>query len=681
MQFSLTRLNLACATAGLLTLAACGGGGGGGGNPGSSLTISGTAATGAAFTDASVTVKDSHGTTVGTVSVGTDGSYSITLSSGATAPFVINATRTNADGVTETLVSLLPTASGTSATVNITPVSTLIAARLSASGDPSKLADEISAGTATVTSTTVDAKVTEVKTILAPILTATGTASFDPLGGTFSANGSGFDRLLDSIKVTITPTSSTSSNIEVGLKVQQPDGAAPLVTQFASTTQSPAAVPSVTTSDLLPSGTSAKIAAHLTQLTNCYALAPNVRVVGGAIDATTCKEVFYGNDPAIFKSNGKTVSSTGAFASMFNSGVQNVVFSQGNYEFTRASDGVIIVSYKSKTASGAETYDTFALKEDSDGKLKQYGNHYDYDGGVVAYHQIRRFPTYNQSNFNYFSTGYDLRIKKTGLDHVVVTSPRGGTLILKPTSGDDNLQILKGWTGTVDAPTGGTLTNTTFIRLRSEYVNQPNTNTPSTPDATSDRNRLFFVGTPNTNDEIAQIPAQSVWKFEYYTTGSPNTVVATQYYKTRARAMTIPELRMQTWAAVSSADLASVVADSVTDTNDAFGSYPINDERTTVTIPYTVPSGALPPTSLKIWGKYNGTSGAWNVAPTFADSNTVASTARSGNIVCASAGGGDTHCAGAGGGFVNPTRMTAFHLWARDAGGREFANFYALYPL
>lgn len=679
MQFSLTQLNLACATAGLLTLAACGGGGSGsGGNPGSSLTISGTAATGAAFTDASVTVKDSHGTTVGTASVGADGSYSIALSGGATAPFVINASRTNADGITETLVSLLPTASGASATVNITPVSTLIAARLSASGDPTKLADEVSAGTATITSTTVDAKVTEVKTILAPILTATGTSSFDPLGGTFSANGSGFDRLLDSIKVTITPTSSTSTNIEVGLKVKQTDGAAPLVTQFASTTPSPAAVPSVTATDLLPSGTSAKIAAHLTQLTNCYALAPNVRVVGGAIDATTCKEVFYGNDPANFKSNGKTVSAIGAFASMFNSGVQNVVFSQGNYEFTRANDGVIIVSYKSKTASGAETYDTFALKEDSDGKLKQYGNHYDYDGGVVAYHQIRRFPTYNQSNFNYFSTGYDIRIKKIGLDHVVVTTPNGRTLILKPTSGDDNLMLLKGWGGTADAPTGGTLTNTTFIRLRSEYVNQSNINNPA---ATSDGNRLFFVGTPNTNEEIAQIPAQSVWKFEYYTTGSPNTAVATQYYKTRARAMTIPELRMQTWAAVSSADLASVVADSVTDNTDAIGSYPINDERTTVTIPYTVPNGALPPTSLKIWGKYSGSSGAWNVAPSFADSNPVASTARSGNIVCASAGGGDTHCAGAGGGFVNPTRMTAFHLWARDVGGREFASFYAMYAL
>ena len=129
----MTRSIKGWAFAGLLAavLVGCGGGGGGGGSssgggstPG--LTITGVAATGAAFTDATVSVIDSRGVTVGSgAAIGTDGTYSITLAAGAVAPFVLIASRTDANGDTQQLVSVI--ASATDRVANITPITTPLA--------------------------------------------------------------------------------------------------------------------------------------------------------------------------------------------------------------------------------------------------------------------------------------------------------------------------------------------------------------------------------------------------------------------------------------------------------------------------------------------------------------------------------------------------------------------------
>jgi hypothetical protein len=438
----------------------------------------------------------------------------------------------------------------------------------------------------------------------------------------------------------------------------------------------------VSAGDILPTGTSAKIQAHLAQLTSCYALPTSTRVPSGTtaadIVAPACKNAFYGNDPASFLSNGKRVSATESFSSIFKSGVQDVVFSQGNYEFTRAADGLVVVSYKSRASTGAETYDTFALKEDTDGKLKQYGNQYAYGGSVSAYQQLRKFPTLTQSSSDYYSTGYNINIPKAGLDHVAVTTPRGNTLILKSQAGYDNLQLVTGWSGTADTPTGGNTTGTSFVRVRSEYVDELNTNDPGT---STENTRLFFTTTPFTNAEIAAIPANSVWTYKYYLTGAPNTVAATQYYKTRARALTVPELRKQQLAVLTSAQISSLQSLSIpfATAPSPAGQLPITDSRTSLSVAYDVPTGALPPTSLKIWGRYSATANFSTSSISFSDDSTVASTARSGNVSCVNAAGGDAHCSSNA--FVNPTRINGIHLWARDVRGREFASFYALYQL
>ena len=54
----------------------------------------------------------------------------------------------------------------TNGNINITPITHLIASQLSSSGDPSKLAEEIKAGTVKVDAAAVDTKVAEIKALL-----------------------------------------------------------------------------------------------------------------------------------------------------------------------------------------------------------------------------------------------------------------------------------------------------------------------------------------------------------------------------------------------------------------------------------------------------------------------------------------------------------------------------------
>lgn len=692
MKMTLRLYALAAAGASLLALQGCGGGSSGSAaTTPTPITVSGVAATGAAFTGATVTVKDRSGATVGSSSaIGADGAYNITLSAGATAPFVLIAARTTADGASESLVSVVPTVSGTSATANITPVTHLIASRLSPSGDPLKLATEVANSAATVNATTVAAKVDEVRTILAPLLTATGTSSTDPLTGTFATDGTGYDRLLDSIKVTIIPSSATTANIEVGVKQRDTtEGAEPVTVQFTSTATTPPSLTDKTTAGalaLVPEGTSAKIAVHLAQLNACYALPtasrvsnPNPTGAGVAsanesnIIAPECRGAFIQDGAGViqFKSNGATIGAAigKPFRGLFFDGGSNVVFSQGAYEFTRAN-GDIVVSYKSTTAAGAETYDVFALRLDADGKLKQIGNQYDYPGKIAAYHQHRRFITLNQSGWDYLSTGYNVHVDNLAdgsgnpvFDRVVVTTPRNTTLTLKPTAGSSYLVL----------QTGAGLTRSSFVRIRSEYLDAAKAaDDPATKDNSNNQN-FFADRTVFTNAAISQIPMQAVWKYEYFRAGNTSsTPDATQYYKTRARALTVPELQTRSMAALTSANVTSLQNSANPGGAAAPGQIPVGGQ-TSFVLAYDVPSGALPPTSLQLWGRY----GAANTG--FNDSATVASTARTGSITCSNQTLSDLHCVS--GAYDASSTLQGIHLWAKDPAGREYASFYATYLL
>jgi hypothetical protein len=564
----------------------------------------------------------------------------------------------------KTLVSVVAEAKDT--TTNITPVTNLIASRLSTSGDPAKLADEIKANPDMANAAAVKAKVEEVVALIKPLMDAVGDTS-DPLNGKLVADGKGHDRVLDSLSISITPSSVNSVNIEVAVKQKLAEGVDPTVIAFTNTTKPAAAIAAVNKDDLVANGTATLIADFLQRLTACYALPLADRVTSGAtaagdIMAPACKTLFAGDDPASYKDNGIIVSSKQAFSGIFGSGGTGARFDRGSYEFTRGN-GDLVIGYRGTNSAGSSANYALVVRTDTDGKLKAIGNQYQYSGGVVAYQQLRTF--INQPAATYYSTGYVPNVNNTVdasgkpiFAKVVVTTPKGNELTLKPTAGSSYLPL---WKGTV-------ATGTNFLRIRSVYADAANSGNPADADTT-----LFFASTPLTDAEIAAIPAQANWKFDYYLAGNTTTTPdATQYYKTRARAMTIAELQTQPLATLTDADIADAKAG--TKTNASGGLYLPTPATGPATLDWVVPAGALAPTSIQVYG--GATVAGKSIS--FNDKASVASTSRTGDIPCSPASAADTHCSA--GNYV-PGGFSGAHLWASDAAGREFASFYTIYTV
>ena len=209
--------SLALSLTTLAMLSACGGGGGSGSGgtatPAAepSVKLSGTAATGAALVNASVSVKCAQAS--GTATTDANGAYSLTLS-GAALPCVIQVSG-DQGGVAVTLHSVAEAgstdaASGTtSAAANVTPLTEMIVAQLNA-GLPSDLFAGFGSGS-TVSTTQLQAAT---QAVLSALKDATGIdlGSIDPFKATLVAattsapnGGNEYDKLLDQLGDKVSP--------------------------------------------------------------------------------------------------------------------------------------------------------------------------------------------------------------------------------------------------------------------------------------------------------------------------------------------------------------------------------------------------------------------------------------------------------------------------------------------
>lgn len=200
------------AGAALATLAGCGGGGGSSSPAAATpaLTLTGTAATGAAISGGPVTVKCASGT--GSATTNADGSYTVIVSNGA---FPCLAKVTAADG--SVLNSVVTGTGGSSAVANITPVTQLIVARL-AGGDP---AAYFAAFDATAATGVTSAKVAAAQTSVVATLKAAGqdlsglgdllTGSLVPAAG--GSAGNAYDKALDALKAALTAGGITLADL------------------------------------------------------------------------------------------------------------------------------------------------------------------------------------------------------------------------------------------------------------------------------------------------------------------------------------------------------------------------------------------------------------------------------------------------------------------------------------
>ncbi len=568
----------------LCSLAACGGGGGSAVNLETQpLTVTGIAATGAPMANATLQIygKDGAAVLATPATISTDGSYSATIPATATGPFVFEV-----DNGSEKVYSVLPSKSSTPV-VNVTQISNLIAARLSSTGNPFNLASEIAAASTTVTSTAVTSATTSVMTALQPLATALSlNGTINPLNTTFTANGTGFDRMLDSLDVKIEPK-GTKSQIEVTLKQSVNENQDLPQISFAHDA-TPAALPAVDATKLATSGLTPKIQLLLEKLTSCYADPLSTRITSGGttaadIQSQNCKDAFIGGNPAGYKSGGMVVSKTQHFGGIFTTdAAAGVSFSDPKFFYSVGTtvangptSGDIVFGYRWKDEYGNFNIEKNVGRIDTDGKLKLIGNQYQYDIGVGAYSQRRNYVNQAASTFN--SVGYTFGLSCYQLNQfqsagnkivkVNVTSPGGRKMTFIPnlSSGNCNYSYFviafgkdKTGTATVDGMGDPSFaTGTGFVRLQSFY--ESGDTTATNHPRKLDKNIAFiggFDGTDLTNDEIEAIPQFGTWTFEYYKTKTAgSTPVATQYFKTTARSLTVDGFKKSVKLPAITADL------------------------------------------------------------------------------------------------------------------------------
>lgn len=687
------KIKAGAATAFLLSLAACGGGGGGGSAPlvgidagtaappaASPSKLGGIAATGAPFAGASITVIDQTGATVCTTQTDAKGAYACELPTSTKAPLVITASR-------DDLTLYSTTASTTGGTANVTPLTTVIVSRLAPDGNPASLAGAIHTTPDAVTDATVKRQVSALIEALRPLLSALGD-TIDPIGGSFAADGSGHDRVLDSISVSVRPDGA-AANIEITVKaVPTGEGSKPLAISFRSNEPVPATLPAISVDNVVPAGVSQSVAAFLTRLNACYALPLSQRVnapndtsaaVGGPADviAPACRTLFLNDDPATFLSNGNKVgrssNGSGAFASFFRPGATGLMNDRGNFEFFR-SNGDLVLSYRWTDTFGNTDNDTFAVRNVG-GVLKLTGNGYAYNARVAPIVLDRDF--LNTPAFSYFSTGYNISIANQRdsnnapiFSKVIATTPLGTTIEYIPST----LSFLV-------ASNGGTPTSSSAVRLAGAYKD------PATPGNPADKEpQIYFVPQQYTEAQLRSLPDQSVWKLEFVHADG-NTPNVVQYYRTLSRAPTLAETRQLTFADVTPALRAGIVTQTSASGNFAFGA----PSRTAPNLidfsadgnqdGWTVPAGALAPTAFIAYGRaprVNQTPG-----PRFNDSLAIRNTARKAILTCAPQGQNDTHCDNSTGvlQYAAGSTVNTFELWARSPRQVEVSKLLALYKI
>ena len=519
--------------------------------------VLGTAATGAPLAGGTVQIYGADGVALLTspATVAADGSYTASIPASAKFPVIFVA-----DDGSQKLVSVMASATDSS-TVNITQLTNLIAARISPTGDPANLLSEIGSGT-TISSAGVQTKISDVLAAIQPLLTAHGLAlTNSPISTSFMANGTGYDKMLDTLDIKIEPK-GTASTIELTVKQSVAENAQLPKVSLSSSDSSVPILPTINAADLPADGLSTGLNDLLTRTTACYALPKSSRTNGLAasnITANECKDLFVGNRPQDYKYSGHTVKSTDDFGGIFTA-TTPVEFSSPRYYYTVGQDvfggphaGDVVFGFRWKDGYGNFQYVRNMVRQDTDGKYRFIGNQYAYPGGTGAYSQRRNFVM--QADSTYSSVGYVFDLPCNYITKfwkkINVTAPNGGKITLVPnvnvssdvppvTSCNYSYYVIAGDATHDTAGDNSSRTGTGFIRIRSQYEDATQVANGAHP--RTSENGLAFLSSDMSESAIEAIPQFGVWKYEYFTT-SFDTPAATQYFKTIARAMTIAGFR------------------------------------------------------------------------------------------------------------------------------------------
>lgn len=590
------------------------------------VTLAGTAATGAPLVGATIEVRNAQGQVICNTTVAQDGGYSCTLPAQSAGPFVVTARL----GET-TLVSA--TATSISGTVNITPLTHLIAARLSSNGDPLAL----TSGTQ-LSASQLDGATTAITTALGSLRSALGDTTH-PISGPFTASGSAHDRVLDAVQVNVRPAAQAggaalAATVDITIRTRpSSDTAEPLQVSFGATDTTLPALPAVSSVDLPGANVATRMQQFVDGLTACHAVPLAQRVSGSSVTSVACRELFAGNDPTNYLHYGQRVGPDAAYASLFEASGTGASFDRPAIESQRAN-GDLVISYRRAATDGlVETQRVVVTEQGSVYKL--IGNQNRHGGRVDAYVQRRDFVRY--AAYNYHSTGYNVIIPNeldglgnSRFDRVVVTTPRQNSFTYRPEAGSASLQL---------ARSNGTTYNTSVMRLAAGYENPTTQGNPAQREP-----NLAFAATQWSDAELAAIQDHGVWRFEYhYADGI--TPMRTEYDRTASRAPTLAEARALRYAAPTTAARQQLVA-SASQGYVLFAGAPATAEANRFELSvnggawWTVVDGAAAPTAVQVFGAVL----PLGLGPRFDDRLDVSPAARSTTVPCTRQSVSDTHC-------------------------------------
>jgi hypothetical protein len=476
---------------------------------------------------------------------------------------------------------------------NVTPLSDAVVAMVSPTGAADGLVNALQNNAAAPTKAAVQEKQQVLSTALSPVVSAVG-VSGNLFTSTFSANGQGQDKLLDSISVVSNAASNgavKSANVQVVVKVatdpENPANQLPAVnlTSTSSITDANSqrdTLGTVSSSHLTPDNASRLYTDLIANLNRCYLDAPSVRTNGtDTVQSDACKKIFVDNDPTLYLNFGQTLGATKQFAGMFTY-TGAVEFKPVTKPYlvqdlagVRSSDGkgraIVAMSWVNEQGN-RENIMLYVTKYSLNGQelLGLSGDKNIYPWTVVSHSQKREFPLRADRAMDYVQSQYLISVRdlmnngKSVVNYAIVTTPSQKKILLASALGgaSRDLAICKVSEVNKDAnnvPTTPNLTEvTTYGAGTPKYyctgTSKSLTFAQSFIDGTMRQNYvpsdikdvgilrpLNSSGQPYTptSTELANYPSMGMWTIEYK---FMNGTTKTQKTWSVARPMTVEEL-------------------------------------------------------------------------------------------------------------------------------------------
>lgn len=546
--------------------------------------ISGTAAVGSALSEATIKVYDSKGVEVGSGTSDATGQFSIALQSVGSPPYVLK--------LTSGEISLHAMhGDANNGTANITPISNAVVAMLSSTGSADEMLNNLKAGGTAPTKEQLDSKQEMVSAALESISAAAGVKE-DIFKKPFTTNGSGVDKLLDSLAINASADGvSKKANVQIALKVAtdpvDPAVSMPVINISSDTSKTEAVAEKVRVGAIsandLPSSNAADLYKDLlANLNACYKDAPSVRTNGSStVTSDACKKIFLNNDPTQYLNYGQRLGSTAQFGGMFTYAGE-VLFMPVDKPYlvqdlngSKRGDGIgraiVALSWVNENGN-RENIMLYTTKYTHNGKeiLGLSGDRNTYGWTVNSHNQKREFPLRGNTGLDYVTGSYLVSVRdvisnstsKSVVKYATVISPSGKKIIMASVNGGAarDLAICKKGEvviGVDGMPSIPQLTETTTygvgtpkyyctgtsksITMAERFISASETRVPSDIYNAGIIRPLNSSGNPYTpsSAELASMPSIGAWTIIYT---FMNGTTATQKTWSVARPMTTGEL-------------------------------------------------------------------------------------------------------------------------------------------